>query len=170
MSGATSRSWTAQGWKRRRASVIGWSRPSSRGCWARLWQHHVSGAEGARGHRAFLRELCKTYHVAIRVTNFEIALAPFGILWDARVQSLRPEVLVQSIYASDSEDHTRPAVARALRSMAQVDDTPSRAHGREGGIGSAIRHMETQPFIEHDGLGHIAHRKGYGADVVNRPV
>ena len=54
--------------------------------------------------------------------------------------------------------------------MAQVDDTPSRAHGREGGIGSAIRHMETQPFIEHDGLGHVAHHKGYGADVVNKPV
>jgi hypothetical protein len=33
-------------------------------------------------------------------------------------------VLVQSIDTLYAEDHTRPAVARALRSVAQVDDTP----------------------------------------------
>ena len=65
-----------------------------------------------------IQELCKTDHVALRVTNFEISLAPFGVLWGARVKALRPEVLVQSIDASYPEDHTRPAVARALRSMA----------------------------------------------------
>ena len=70
------------------------------------------------------RVVCKTYHIAIRVANFAIALAPFGILWGARVQSLRPEVLGQSIDALYSEDHTRPAVARALPfilSSARVD-------------------------------------------------
>src|SRR4029434_5095590 len=106
-----------------------------------------------------LQELCKTYHVALRVTNFEKALDPFGILRGARVQSLRPEVLVQSIDALYPQDHTRPAVARALRRVAQVDNTPTRAHGREGGVGAAIRHMQTQLFIELDGLSHVAHRK-----------
>jgi hypothetical protein len=90
-----------------------------------------------------IQEICKTYHDAIRVTNFAIALAPFGVLWGARVKALRPEVLVQSIDALYAKDHTRPAVARALRSVAQVDDTPTCAHCREGDVGSAIRHMET---------------------------
>ena len=90
-----------------------------------------------------IQEICKTYHDAIRVTNFAISLAPFGILRSARVKALRPEVLVQSIDALYAEDHTRPAVARALRSVAQVDDTPTRTHGREGDVGSAIRYMET---------------------------
>ena len=93
-----------------------------------------------------LQELCKTYHLALRVTNFEKALAPFGILRGAWVQSLHPEVLVQSIYALYPKDHTRPAVARALRRTAQVDDAPTRAHCREGGVGSAIRHLETHSF------------------------
>ena len=117
-----------------------------------------------------IQELCKTYHVALRVTNFEIALATLGILRVAWVKSLRPEVLVQSIYALYPKDHTSPAVARALRSVAQVDNTPTRAHCREGGVGSAIRHMKTQSFIERDGLSHVAHRKGYGANVVDKPV
>src|SRR5262245_55094470 len=90
-----------------------------------------------------IQELCKTDHVALRVANFEISFPPFGIHWGARVQSLCLEVLVQRIDASYPKDHTRPAVARALRSMAQIDDTLTRAHGREGDVGSAIRHMET---------------------------
>src|SRR5215475_11388163 len=68
-----------------------------------------------------IQALGKTDHVALRVTNFEIALAPFGIHWGARVQSLCLEVLVQRIDASYPKDHTRPTVARALRSMAQID-------------------------------------------------
>ena len=117
-----------------------------------------------------LQELCKTDHVALRVANFAKALAPFGILRSARVKALRPEVLVQSIDTLYPQDHTRPAVARALRSVAQVDNTPTRAHGREGGVWSAIRHMKTQSFIERDGLSHVAHRKSYGANVVDKPV
>src|SRR5207245_10493897 len=63
-----------------------------------------------------------------------------------------------------------PAVARSLGSAAQIDGTLTRAHGREGGVGSAIRHIETQSFIERDGLGHIAYRKRDGANVLERPV
>src|SRR4029450_11451179 len=117
-----------------------------------------------------LQELCKTDNIALRVTNFEKALAPFGILRGARVQSLRPEVLVQSIDALYPQDHARPGVAGALRGGAQVETTPPRAHGREGGVGAAIRHMQTQLFIERDGLSHVAHCKSYGTNVVNKPV
>src|SRR5262245_19158766 len=77
-----------------------------------------------------IQVLCKTDHIALRVTNFEIALAPLGIHWGARVQSLGLEVLVQRIDALYPEDYTRPAVARTLRSMAQIDDTLTRPHGR----------------------------------------
>ena len=50
-----------------------------------------------------IQEICKTYHDAVRVTNFAISLAPFGILRSARVKALRPEVLVQSIDALYAE-------------------------------------------------------------------
>jgi len=67
-----------------------------------------------------LQESSTTYHVAIRAAHFEVALAPCGIPWGARVQSLRPEVLGQRIDASYPEDHTRPTVARALRMVVKA--------------------------------------------------
>ena len=61
-----------------------------------------------------IQEICKTYHDAIRVTNFAISLAPFGILRGARVKALRPEVLVQSIDALYAEDPHAPSGCPSL--------------------------------------------------------